>query len=136
MQKKTIILGGTTCILELDEDGAPGYGHSSITFIYPEGHGDITPVPSIIDPGVPGFGGREPTMEDLRDLAMLQANFMPVMFRIGRQGDKALPEVARAIGMELPKNDGTFEWLLIIREAVELGVVPLEEEAPSPGSRH
>jgi len=136
MEKRTIVLGETTCILELDEDGQPGYGHSSISFFHPEGHGEVVPVPSIVGDGVPGFGGRTPAMDDLRDLAMLQVNFLPVLFRIGRQGEEALPEVARAVGREPPRNDGTFEWLLILKDAVERGVVPLEEEAPSPGSRH
>ena len=126
IKRQTIHIGDRLVVLQLDEDGTPGYGGSSIDVHDPAGCTESIPIPSIREDGVPGLGGRTPTFEDLVQLAMLRIEMWPILRRLADQGAARLAAVARAVGETPPVNDGTFEWLLIMRRAVEMGILTLD----------
>jgi len=141
MQSKTFSYDGIVVTLDLDDASSSGYGQSSVSLRFPdeslpEGHIETIPVPTVRD-GIPSSSGTEPTMEDLQKIAVLRIEFLPILEAVVKDGgEDRLAEVARSVGHEPPKSDGTFEWLLIIREAVEKGCVSLDGALASPGPRH
>lgn len=131
---KTIVFKDVTATFALDVS-APfnALGRSAFSLHYPDGEIYGIGVPSVLN-GIPSYHGITPTMEDLVNIAMLCIEFWPVLVAVGNDGGKdRLTDVARSIGHELPENDDTFEWLQIIREAVEKGFVTADGTLTYPG---
>ena len=132
MQRKTITLDGVTVTLALDDEAAfdePGL--SAISLRFTDGLIESIGVPSVWQ-GIPSMQGSTPTMEDLQSIAMLRIEYWPVLKAIVDDGGEArLAELAHSIGRKPPEGDGTFRWLLVVKEAVEKGLVTLDGAASS-----
>ena len=115
MEKVRFQDGGREVTIVHDSEGMD----SSYQYTDAYGVSFDTLVPKIDERGCPSMKGRQPTMEDLRELAMLELTYLSLL-----RSETARNEMAAFLAIPFDDDQPTHVWLRIAKAAYDAGFTP------------